>query len=105
MLVGMMVDLVVLGLLGVFAICVFFVLVFQGYKSTENGYRSLEVKSISIFGFVVTIAVFTYFVRLAVMVVTGLGADFVGPTIVTGGVALIPLVFLGIIGFWGRKRG
>ena len=100
-----MVDLVVLGLLGFFAIGVFFILVFQGRKSKEKNHRSLEVESISIFGFVVTIAVFAYVIRLAVMVVTGLGADFVGPSIVTGGVALIPLVFLGIIGFWGRKRG
>jgi hypothetical protein len=101
----MMVDLVVLGLLGVFGICVFFVLVFQGGKSREKDQRSLEVESISIFGFVVAIAVCAYLVRLVVMVGTGLGADFVAPTIVTGGVALIPLVFLGIIGFWERKRG
>lgn len=100
-----MIDLVVLGLLGVFAVCVFIILVFQGRKSKEKGQRSFEVESISIFGFVVSIAVFAFIVRLVVMVVTGLGADFVGPTIVTGGVALIPLVFLGIIGFWGRKRG
>ena len=100
-----MVELVVLGLLGVFAIGIFFVLVFQGRKSKEKGQRFLEVESISIFGFVVAIVVCAYLVRLAVMVVTGLGDDFVGPTIITGGVALIPLVFLGVIGFWGRKRG
>ena len=101
----MMVDLVVLGLLGVFAIGVFFILVFQGRKSREKGQRSFEVESISIFGFVVAIVVCAYLIRLAVMVVTGVGTGFVGPTIVTGGVALIPLVFLGVIGFWGRKRG
>ena len=98
-------NLVILGVLGVIAIGLFFFVYFQGKKVKEKEEHSLEGETISFFGIMVSIVVFSYTFRLIVMALTGLSADFFGPTVVTSGVAVLPLVVFGLIGFYKKRRG
>ena len=100
-----MVNLVVFGVLGLIAIGIFIFLYYQGHHLRKEDNRDLGGYSVSFFGVVVRLAVIAYIIRLSVMVVTGLSANFVGPTIFTGGIALLPVVVLGVLSVVGKKRG
>ena len=53
----------------------------------------------------VSLIILAYFIRLIVMMVTGLSSDFVETTVVTTGIAFLPLIFLVLIGVWKKRRG
>jgi hypothetical protein len=98
-------NLVVLGVSGVIAIGLFFFVFFHGKKENIMGKWNFEEETISFFGIIVSFVVVAYIVRLVVMVITGLGAGLNDLIIVTGGIALLPLVFLSLIDHLGRRRG
>ena len=98
-------NLMVFGVLGVGAIGLFLFIFFQGKKVMVHKEHIFDGGTISFFGFVIGIVVFAYSIRLIVMAVTGLSADFIGETVVTSGVAVLPLVLIGFIGFYKKRWG
>lgn len=86
-----------LGILGSVAIIIFIILYHQGRNHKESGKKDLQTPSISLFGITISIVILIYSIRIGIMFITGLTTDFVIPAIITGGIAILPLLFLGII--------
>ncbi len=89
--------LIPLGILGCVAIIIFIILYQQGRHNKNSGKKELKTPSITLFGVTISVVILVYCLRIGIMFITGLTTDFVIPTIITGGITILPLLFLGII--------